>query len=298
MSNLKEIDEQELKIIPEPIRIARKTKIIFNLDFLDIGIFSLNLLMWGIIYIPLIITGLSDNSKEIEKWVGISILIFSFLLSSILILEIFDMKFYKFIFLFILRAFKKNVIKEFKTIEKIDNNTFYLNDQNKSIQSVFRLLGKDTTFISNYDFKKIYKYLSLFLKENDEISFLKMDGNIEIDKSIDFLESLKNLEYPKSINDEIENNLELLNKLNEKSENSIQAKYFLVINNTKHDEYFKINEIKQNLNLCGLNIVEPNSKEIEELEKNIYFNNSHIQEKWKYLIKTEEKSKGDNDGTK
>jgi hypothetical protein len=45
MSNLKEIDEQELKIIPEPIRIARKTKIIFNLDFLDIGIFSLNLLM-------------------------------------------------------------------------------------------------------------------------------------------------------------------------------------------------------------------------------------------------------------
>jgi hypothetical protein len=189
------------------------------------------------------------------------------------------MKFYKFIFLFILRAFKKNVIKEFKTIEKIDNNTFYLNDQNKSIQSVFRLLGKDTTFISNYDFKKIYKYLSLFLKENDEISFLKMDGNIEIDKSIDFLESLKNLEYPKSINDEIENNLELLNKLNEKSENSIQAKYFLVINNTKHDEYFKINEIKQNLNLCGLNIVEPNSKEIEELEKNIYFNNSHIQEK-------------------
>jgi hypothetical protein len=45
MNNLKEIDEQEFKIIPEPIKIARKTKIIFNLDFMDIGIFSLNLLL-------------------------------------------------------------------------------------------------------------------------------------------------------------------------------------------------------------------------------------------------------------
>jgi hypothetical protein len=189
------------------------------------------------------------------------------------------MKLYKFIYKFVSKIFKKNVIRDFKTIKEIDKNTFYLNDENNTIQSVFRLLGKDTTFISNYDFKKIYKYLSLFLKENDEISFLKMDGNIEIDKSIDFLKSLKNPQYPKSINDEIDNNLKLLKKLNESSENSLQVKYFLVINNTKHDDHFKINEIKQNLNLCGLNIIEPNLKEIEELEKNIYFNNAHVKEK-------------------
>ncbi len=293
MNNSKEIDEQELKIIPESIRLARKSKIIFNLDFLDIGIFTLNLFLWGIIYIPLIITGLNDPSKEIEKWIGISILIFSFLISSILVLEIFDMKLYKFVYMFLSKLFKRNIIKDFKTIKEIDKNTFYLNDENNTVQTVFRILGKDTTFISNYDFKKIYKYLSLFLKENDEISFLKMDGNIEINKSIDFLKSLKNSEYPKSINDEIENNLKLLNKLNDSSENSLQVKYFLVLNNTKHDDFFKINEIKQNLNLCGLNIIEPNLNEIKELEKNMYFNNAHVKEKWKYLIKTEEILKGE-----
>jgi len=288
MSNFKnDIDEAELKLIPEPIRIARKSKIILNLDFLDIGIFALNLLLWGIIYIPLIITGLNDPSKEIEKWVGICIAIFALLISAILVLEIFDMKIYKFIYKFVSRIFKKNVIKDFKTVQKIERNTFYLKDENKSIQTVFRLLGKDTSFVTNYDFRKIYKSLSFFLKENDEISFLKMDGNVEIDKSIDFLKNLKDPKYPKNINDEIDTNLKILENLNKSTINSMQVKYFLVLNDTKWNDNFKINDVKKAVALCGLTIIEPNSKELQELEKNIYFNNAHVKETWKYLIKTE-----------
>lgn len=276
-------ESQIYKNIPRDFNLKRGIKFFKEFSLIDVLVFFSTNLIFLTIWLPLILNGLVVN--------GIITAIVGLCIASILLIKI-DIRIYLFIYRLLKFSLSKKKIESVNTILGIDNgNIIKLNNEYKSKKIIYRIIGNDTSFHDDNDFLELSNNFSRFIKEIDNSYFIKLDGKISFDDSINFLKYKNQLlnkdknDCSKIMSNEIKITLEYLNDLKKDSFNSVQSKYFLVldyIDSIKMED--KLKDLQMLANSSGLDLVIPTNDEIKEIVQEHFFENTKLYEGWKNII--------------
>lgn len=263
-----------MKRIAKPLKGNDKNKILFGLNWKDLLVACCIFCVLSATWIPLLVNG--------NIWVGLVLAIVDFLFTAAMVINFGDYRFYAWLFNTVRFWFTKVKQNNIDYVEKIEENTIYLKDADKSIFEFYRIKGKDVSLLNENDFEYLANNLGYFFQNYESMRLLKIDGKINLNKISEYVNSLDNSNG--LLDEEIKANNYHINELKRDYVTSNQSKYFISFKKgTNSNIQDKIDDMRKLLHLAELDIVAATDDEMIDIAEKLYFNNVTVDEAGKYL---------------
>lgn len=267
------INEKTFKIIADSINKLNRRKIIWSLTKHDLLFLFIFISISSIIWIPLLAT---INLIPFLITLSISLLVAFIFVSKFNL----DTKLYQIIFRWIKYKFKNKKINLNIIKETNENIIYFTNDKR---YKVFRIIGSDTTFVSDHDFDNLSIKLANFLNTFPKLFLLKIDSSINLESQLSYLNSLIKKDTFHEAKKEIEAFKNYIIDLDSKQQTKTTNKYFLICEYSIDED-----NINQYLSLAKIFVKLPTISEMNEIKEKLFFDNQEYIEKPNYFFSKKE----------
>lgn len=262
-------NEKKFKIIGDSINKLNRRKIIWSLTKHDLLFLFVFISISAIIWIPLLAT-----INLIAFLITISI---SLATAFIFVSKFnFDTKLYQLIFRWIKYEFKNKKIN-LNIIKEANENILHFSNDKK--YKVFRIIGSDTTFVSDHDFDNLSTKLANFLNTFPKLFLIKIDSSIDLESQLNYLDSLTTKNTLDEIKKEIQSFKNYVVELDSRQETKTTNKYFLICEYSIDED-----DINQYLSSAKIFTKLPTINELIEIKEKFFLNDKEYIEKSNFLF--------------